>query len=134
MTPGDPTPPFDAATDAKYVQLTTFRKNGNAVASPLWAASDGDNLYMWTVTDSWKVKRIRNNPSVIVQGCDARGRKLIGQPVNGTAEVLDAAGTERARALISGKYGILGWLTIKASLLRRGKDGTIGVRITPAAG
>ncbi|MCM3895446.1 PPOX class F420-dependent oxidoreductase [Gordonia sputi] len=123
--------PFDAATDAKYVQLTTFRKDGTPVASPLWAAYDGESLVMWTETDSWKVKRIRRDPHVVVQASDARGKKLRGQPVDGTATILDAAGTDHARSVISKKYGIVGWVLVKASLIRRGKDGTIGIAITP---
>ncbi|MGW0452283.1 PPOX class F420-dependent oxidoreductase [Gordonia sputi] len=123
--------PFDAATDAKYVQLTTFRKDGTPVASPLWATYDGESLVMWTETDSWKVKRIRRDPHVVVQACDARGKKLRGQPVDGTATILDAAGTDHARSVISKKYGIVGWVLVKASLIRRGKDGTIGIAITP---
>ena len=123
--------PFDAATDAKYLQLTTFRKDGTPVASPLWAAYDGESLVMWTETDSWKVKRIRRDPHVVVQACDVRGTKLRGQPVDGTATILDAAGTDHARSAISKKYGIVGWVLVKASLIRRGKDGTIGIAITP---
>ncbi|MGV9825693.1 PPOX class F420-dependent oxidoreductase [Gordonia sp. NPDC003429] len=125
--------PFDAATDAKYVQLTTFRKDGTPVASPLWAAVDGNRLLMWTVTDSWKVKRIRRNPRVIVQACDARGTKVDGAAVDGTAEILDADGTAHVRDVIAKKYGVLGWVAIKGSLLRRGKSGTVGIAISPAA-
>jgi PPOX class probable F420-dependent enzyme len=121
---------FGKAGTAKYVRLTTFRKDGTPVASPLWAALDGDELLMWTVTDSWKVKRLRRNPAVIVQACDARGKQTFGEPVRGTAVVRDEAGTDRARDAVIKKYGILGWITVKASLLRRGKNGTVGLAIT----
>ncbi|GAB34559.1 PPOX class F420-dependent oxidoreductase [Gordonia otitidis] len=123
--------PFDAATDAKYVQLTTFRKDGTPVASPLWAAAEGETLIMWTETTSWKVKRIRRDPHVVVQACDARGKNLRGRPVEGSATILDGAGTEHARQLIAKKYGIVGWILVKASRLRRGEDGTVGISITP---
>jgi uncharacterized protein len=123
------TTPFGQAGTAKYVRLTTFRKDGTPVASPIWAALDGDELLMWTVSDSWKVKRLRRNTAVIVQACDARGKETFGQPVHGTARVLDAAGTDHARKVIVKKYGILGWLTVKGSLLRRGKNGTIGLSV-----
>ncbi|GAB91170.1 PPOX class F420-dependent oxidoreductase [Gordonia rhizosphera] len=126
--------PFGDAARAKYVQLTSYRKDGTAVSSPLWAASDGDVLFMWTTADSWKVKRIQRDPHVAVQACDARGHKVIGSPVNGTAEILDSVGTERVRGLITDKYGILGWLTVKGSQLRRGKSGTVGLAIRPASG
>lgn len=114
---------------AKYVLLTTFRKDGSAVATALWAAPDGDRLLMWTVTDSYKVKRIRRNPRVTVGACDVRGNPQ-GEPVEATAVVLDDAGTEHAREVIARRYGVLGWLTVKGSLLRRGRSGTVGLAIT----
>ncbi|MGW4479765.1 PPOX class F420-dependent oxidoreductase [Rhodococcus triatomae] len=120
---------FDEVAAAKYVLLTTFRKDGTAVPTPLWAASDGDRLLMWTVTDSWKVKRIRRDPRVTVAPCDARG-KVKGDAVEARAEILDLAGSDRARDAIAKRYGVLGWLTMKGSLLRRGRTGTVGLAIT----
>ena len=124
---------FGEAGTAKYVALTTFRKDGTPVSTPLWAALDGDRLVMWTRTESWKVKRIRRNPEVIVQACDARGKVLTGEPVSGRAEILDAAGTGRARGLIIAKYGVAGRITVLGSTLRRGKGGTIGLSISLAS-
>lgn len=121
---------FGQVGTAKYVQLTTFRKDGTPVATPLWAGLDGDKLLMWTVTDSWKVKRLRRNPAVLVQACDARGKETYGEVVKGTAEILDAAGTAHTRRVIEKKYGILGWIAVKGSQLRRGKGGTVGLAIT----
>ncbi|MBH0779860.1 PPOX class F420-dependent oxidoreductase [Nocardia bovistercoris] len=119
-----------ALGDANYVFLTTFRKDGTPVGTPLWAVADGDKLYVWTVTDSWKVKRLRRNPAVTVQPCDVRG-KTSGEVVDGTGVILDADGTEKVRKLLKRKYFILGPLTIIGSNLRRGKAGTIGIEITP---
>ncbi|PVY29047.1 PPOX class F420-dependent oxidoreductase [Williamsia muralis] len=124
------TTPFGQAGTAKYVQLTTFRKDGTPVSSPLWAALDGDKLLMWTVTDSWKVKRLRRNPAVVVQACDVRGKQTYGDPVPGTAQILDTPGSDHARDVVQKKYGLLGWVTVKGSLLRRGKKGTVGLAIT----
>lgn len=115
---------------AKYVLLTTFRKDGTPVPTPLWAAPDGDRLLVWTVTDSYKVKRIRRNPRVTLAACDVRGNPK-SAPVEATAEILDAAGTEHVRAAIARKYGILGRITMKASLLRRGRSGTVGLALSP---
>lgn len=123
--------PFGPVGTAKYVMLTTFKKDGTPVGTPLWAALDNGRLYIWTVTDSWKVKRIRRNPEVTLQPCDVRG-KTTGEIVKGTALVLDEAGSDRTRNLIKRRYGILGALTIGGSLLRRGKSGTIGIEVTPA--
>ena len=93
-------------------------------------ARDGDRLLVWTTADSWKVKRIRRNAKVTVAPCSARG-KIEGDAVDGIAEVLDAAGTEKARAAITSKYGIVGWLVVKGSSLRRGKEGTVGIAVVP---
>lgn len=116
---------------AKYVLLTTFRRDGSAVPTPVWAAPDGGRLLVWTETHSYKVKRIRRNPRVTLAACDMRGNPK-GEPVEASAQILDAAGTDHVRALIARKYGILGRIIMKASLIRRGRDGTIGLAITPA--
>ena len=54
-----------AVGKSEYVLLTTFRKDGTPVGTAVWAVADADKLYVWTVTDSWKVKRLRRNPAVI---------------------------------------------------------------------
>ncbi|MET9328995.1 PPOX class F420-dependent oxidoreductase [Tsukamurella sp. NPDC003166] len=116
--------------DAKYVLLTTFRKDGTPVATPIWAVRDGADLVVWTVADSWKVKRLRRNPSVLVQACDTRGKKTFGPEVAGTGEVFDGG---EAGGKIAKKYGVLGWLTVTGSKLRRGADGTVGIRVRDVA-
>jgi uncharacterized protein len=122
---------FADIADGKYVSLTTFKKDGTPVATPLWGARDGEQLLLWTTTESWKVKRIRRNADVTIAPCSARG-KIEGDAIAGTAEILDDAGTEKARAAIASKYGIMGWLTVKGSSLRRGKSGTVGISVRPA--
>ncbi len=115
--------------ERRYVSLTTFRRDGTPVATPLWVVPDDAGLAVWTVTDSWKVKRIRHNPAVTVAPCDMRGR-VAGEPVPGQAVILDDAGTQRTRELIRRKYGLFGRLTIWMSLLRRGPRGSVGIRVT----
>jgi PPOX class probable F420-dependent enzyme len=112
----------------KYVSVTTYRKDGTPVATPVWVAQDGDAVVVWTAADSGKVKRIRNNPAVTVAACDMRGR-LASEPVPGRAEILDAAGTERVRGLLRRKYGLAGRLVILGSRVRRGSAGSVGIRI-----
>ncbi|HEX2773373.1 MAG TPA: PPOX class F420-dependent oxidoreductase [Micromonosporaceae bacterium] len=112
----------------RYVLLTTFRKDGRAVPTPVWVARDGAELVAWTVTTSGKAKRIRRSGEVTVAPCDARGRAL-GDAVAGRATIADAAGTERIRRLLKQKYGLIGWITINGSRLRRGETGTVGIRI-----
>ncbi|MGQ4599019.1 PPOX class F420-dependent oxidoreductase [Nocardia sp. R6R-6] len=123
---------LEAIAAADYVSLTTFRKDGTPVATAVWAVSDNAKLYVWTVTDSWKVKRLRRNPAVTVQPCSATGTPR-GDVIEATARILDAEGTERVRKLLRRKYWLLAPLLLLGSDLRRGKSGTIGIEIVPAA-
>ncbi|WP_432057124.1 PPOX class F420-dependent oxidoreductase [Streptomyces sp. bgisy022] len=114
----------------KYLLVTSYRRNGTPVATPVWVVRDGDALGVWTAADSWKVKRIRARADVLVGPCDLRGNPT-GEQLPATAAVVDAATTARYRQLIARKYGLMGRLTLLGSRLRRGLDGTVGIRVTP---
>jgi uncharacterized protein len=92
----------------KFVSVTTFKKNGDAVAAPMWISRYGDDLFVWTPADSWKVKRVRNNPRVTLVPCGRFGKPDEGaQPVDGTAHVVtDPATVERLTKVIQRKYGL----------------------------
>ncbi|MFR9787305.1 PPOX class F420-dependent oxidoreductase [Streptomyces sp. MB22_4] len=113
----------------KYLLVTSYRRNGTPVATPVWVVRDGASLGVWTAADSFKVKRIRNRAGVLVGPCDLRGNPT-GDQTPATAEIADPATTARYRALIARKYGLLGRLTLLGSRLRRGVDGTVGIRVT----
>ncbi|MFF7546071.1 PPOX class F420-dependent oxidoreductase [Streptomyces canus] len=113
----------------KYLLLTSFRKNGTPVATPVWVVRDGDALGVWSAADAWKVKRIRARADVLVGPCDLRGNPT-GDQIPATAEICDAANTARYRQLLARKYGIVGRLSLFGSRLRRGVDGTVGIRVT----
>ncbi|MFD6170144.1 PPOX class F420-dependent oxidoreductase [Streptomyces coeruleorubidus] len=123
----------DSALDelgaGKYLLITSYRRNGTPVATPVWVVRDGNALGAWTPADSWKVKRIRNRADVLVGPCDLRGNPA-GEQVPATAEICDPATTARYRQLIARKYGLTGRLTLLGSRLRRGLDGTVGIRVT----
>ncbi|MFD7840991.1 PPOX class F420-dependent oxidoreductase [Streptomyces sp. NPDC059761] len=114
---------LDELNQGKYVSLTTFCKDGTPVATPVWAVADGGELYVWTRSDSWKVKRIRNNGRVTVRACDVRGRVAEGAAeLEGEARLLDEAGLTRVRKLMSRKYTWQFWaVDVPAALVRRGK-------------
>jgi PPOX class probable F420-dependent enzyme len=113
----------------KYLLITSYRRNGTPVATPVWVVRDGDTLGVWTAADSWKVKRIRARGDVLVGPCDVRGNPT-GDQIPATAEITDAATTVRYRKLVARKYGILGRLSLFGSKLRRGLEGTVGIRVT----
>lgn len=112
-----------------YLSLTTFRKSGEAVATPVWVARDGDRLLVTTAADSWKVKRIRNNPRVLLAPCDVRGN-LKGPQVGGTATVQDAAASATTRSKVISRYGLVGRALALMEKLRGGGE-TVGLAITP---
>jgi uncharacterized protein len=88
----------------KYLNLESYRKSGQAVATPVWFAEEAGEMYIYSLANAGKVKRIRNNPRVRVMPCDVRGRPK-GEWVEGVARILDAAGGERAHRLLDRKYG-----------------------------
>ena len=114
---------------APYVLLTTFRRDGRAVPTPLWVARDGDALVVWTPAGSGKVKRLRNRADVTVAPCTFGGEPT-GPSVVGAATVLDPEVSRAGKALIRRKYGVMGWLTMTGSRIRRGSRGTVCIRIT----
>jgi PPOX class probable F420-dependent enzyme len=120
---------LDDLSGSQFVLLTTYRRDGRAVATPLWVVRDDDALAVWTPTKSGKVKRLRRSGAVLVGPCDFRGNPL-GEQVSGRAVIMDAVGSDRIRRLIRRKYGVMGWLTVNGSLLRRGRAGTVGIQIT----
>ncbi|MDO0924496.1 PPOX class F420-dependent oxidoreductase [Streptomyces sp. TG1A-8] len=120
---------LDRLGAGKYLLVTTYRKNGSPVATPVWVVRDGDTLGVWTAAGSGKVKRIRRRPDVLVGPCDVRGHPT-GDQLPATAEIADASTTARYRTLLTRKYGVAGRLTLLGSRLRRGRDGTVGIRVT----
>ena len=96
---------LDALTRARYVSLTTYRRDGTPVATPVWHVVDDGLLYVWTEAGSWKVKRLRRDPRAKVVVCDIRGRIAPGAvAAEGTGRLLDAQGTEKVRRLLGRKY------------------------------
>jgi PPOX class probable F420-dependent enzyme len=73
----------------QYLNLETFRKNGQTVKTPVWFALDGDTLLIWTEADSGKAKRIRRDSKVRVVPSTASGEP-IGEWVNATASADDS--------------------------------------------
>ncbi|HWY56308.1 MAG TPA: PPOX class F420-dependent oxidoreductase [Terriglobales bacterium] len=90
----------------KYVSLTTFRKNGAAVRTPVWFGEDDETLYVKTPGDSGKCKRIRNNPHVLVAPCTVTG-KITGLEFAARARILRPEDWPRPRRAVEKKY----WLT-----------------------
>jgi len=46
----------------EFLLLTTFRRSGEAVGTPVWVVRDGSHLLVTTGQQTGKVKRIRHTP------------------------------------------------------------------------
>jgi PPOX class probable F420-dependent enzyme len=120
----------------KYVSITSFRRDGTGVATPVWFVQEGGRLLVQTGASSGKVKRIRRNPRVMIAPCGATGR-LRAEPVPAVAELLPAAELGRVQQLMGRKYRIdLIFIKPVRSLqaaLRRGQPPAeeVTVAITP---
>jgi hypothetical protein len=89
-----------------YTRLTTFRKNGIAIATPMWFAENAGVIYMYTGATSGKVKRIRNSGRVTLAPCTASG-KVTGVEVEAHARIVSGSQEiSRAEAALAKKYGI----------------------------
>lgn len=90
----------------KYMSLTTVRKNGAPVSTPIWFGEKDQKLYIMTRPDSGKCKRIRNNPQVRIAPCTLRG-KITGPEFDATARFLPQEDWPWARETIARKYWLM---------------------------
>jgi uncharacterized protein len=97
---------FAALEGQQFMNLITFRKSGQSVATPVWFAQDGERLYVMTIDNTGKVKRVRNSGRVQVGPSDRRGTPT-GPVVEGVARVLPPGEAQRADTLLSRKYGLM---------------------------
>jgi PPOX class probable F420-dependent enzyme len=125
--------------DEKYILLTTFRRDGTPVATPVWSISLGDDrIGFWTSSGSGKAKRLTHTERVTVTPCDARGRVKAGAAaVEATARLVTGDELETIRKRIVSKYGVMTKFTkLLANVVGtlRGKRipyGDRGVVVTP---
>lgn len=123
---------FEEIGNPTYIALETFRKSGVGVPTPVWAVAEKGKLYVWTIWDSGKVKRIRNNPQVRIAVSDARGTPQ-SEWVAAQARVLDAPSDEAAqRKRLAAKYGWQFHMFNLMGKLRGGKSSHVAIEIRPA--
>ena len=95
--------------DEKYVLITTTKRNGQTVSSPVWIAPLGDGRIGFTTDlSAGKVKRVRNFPNVTLQPCNARGRVKSGTTaIPAVATVLVGDEAAPVKAAIRAKYRLM---------------------------
>ena len=97
----------------RYISLSTFRRSGAEVATPVWFAAADGRLYVFTGGESGKVKRLRNSPRARVAPSNSRGR-VLGPWQDASARILtEPASIDKAHAALRSKYG---WQMLVADL------------------
>lgn len=121
--------------DETYVSITTFKRDGTPVSTPVWVARDDGKLLIHSAANSWKVKRIRRDKHVRLAACSAGG-KVRGDAFDGEATIL--ADTARVEALEARKYGLLYRLTRSFTaamrwLRRKPGEESVTIAVAPAS-
>ena len=102
----EPRADLNALFPGRFLSITTFKRDGTGVATPVWFVSDGSRLFAFTDLHSAKIRRVRRDPHVLVASCRPGG-KLRREPIAGHAEVLTAtADLERVRTLLLARYSM----------------------------
>ena len=84
---------LSAVRSAKTILLTTYRRDGTPVETPVSIAFEGDRAFFRSWDKAWKTKRLRNNPQVEIAAATLRGKPL-GPVVHARATLLEG---EQAR-------------------------------------
>src|SRR4051794_41030832 len=104
---GSSASPFVARfASGRYLLLTTFRRNGTPVATPVWFAVDDAHLLVYTSATTGKAKRLRHTSRVRVAPCTSRGRPT-GEEVAAVARFLPQTEAAHVDRRLNEKYGIL---------------------------
>ena len=119
----------------EVLNLETFRKTGVGVRTPVWFAQDVLHgvptitvFYIYSETDTGKVKRIRNNPKVRVAPCTMRG-DVRGAWIDGRARICEDDEVAHGQQLLTQKYGLLKLFGDFFSRLMRHKQTVIAVEV-----
>ncbi|MGZ3621845.1 MAG: PPOX class F420-dependent oxidoreductase [Ktedonobacteraceae bacterium] len=97
---------FAALDKEKYMSLTTFRKTGDAVVTPVWFADSNGTIYVGTGLNAGKIKRIRHTERVTLAACTMSG-KVTGSEIEGMARVVsEPEEISAAEAALAKKYGL----------------------------
>jgi uncharacterized protein len=109
--------------------LTTYRRDGRPVGTPIHIAVENDHAFARTWDTTWKVKRIRNNPQVELAPSTFRG-KPVGPAIHACARVLSGAEARHAGRILARKYRILHGFLIPLVHRLRGYT-TVHIELTP---
>ena len=121
--------PFELLHRQQYLNLETFRRSGESMKTPVWFVEDGDIIYVRTIANSGKVKRIRNNGQVNIAPCKVDGA-LLGEWIPASArEVRDDETAAKVDHLLDKKYGLLKKMFALSSALQGRKYTVLEIKV-----
>jgi|SRR5580658_6534972 PPOX class probable F420-dependent enzyme len=97
---------FEQVRNAKTILLTTYRRDGTGVDTPVSIAFDGDRAFFRSFDKAWKTKRLRRNPEVRLAQCTVRG-KATGPSLRGQARLLDGEQARVAARALARRHRVL---------------------------
>ena len=125
---------LDVLNAQRYVSLTTFRRTGAPVSTPVWIARDGAELVVVSVDPAGKLKRLAHTARVELRPCTPRGRVPEGAPTYaGTAVVVRTPeGVAAVKRALARKYVMarLGDAVARVTDRVRPRAPRAGIRIT----
>ena len=119
---------FTQFASQRYLNMETYKKTGEAVATPVWFAEENGTFYTYSLANAGKVKRIRNNPKVRIVPCDVRGKPK-GEWVEAKARILDERGAALGHKFLNEKYGWMKRIGDAFSKLRKRQRVVISMSI-----
>jgi uncharacterized protein len=120
---------FDQLSREQYLNIETFRKSGVGIKTPVWFVADGGNIYVRTVADSGKVKRIRNNGNVNIAPCRQDGTPTGDWLPAFAIEVRDDEVDRKVDRLLDKKYGLVKKMFALASMMQKRKSTIIELKV-----
>lgn len=121
---------LESLAHQQYLNLETFRRSGVGVKTPVWFTQDGDTLFVRTIDNSGKVKRVRQNGSVNIAPCKVDGTPR-GAWIPATArEVQDPAIAQKVDRWLGQKYGLMKTLFGVASSLQGRKYTVLELKVS----
>ena len=112
----------------RYLNLETYKKTGHPVTTPMWFTEYNGALYIYSLANAGKVKRIRSNANVRVVPSDMRGKPK-GEWVEAKAQILDERGAEQANKLLTKKYWLMKRIGDLISKLRKRDKVVIAIEV-----
>jgi hypothetical protein len=97
---------FDSLEKQRTVVVTTYKRDGSAVPTPVNLMVDGEHAFFRTWSTSGKAKRLGRDPSVLIAPSTVRG-KPTGPPVAASARLLGPAEEVEVKHGLARKHPIM---------------------------